>query len=400
MIPAAPSRRRGPVRRVAAAAVPALRARIVAALGVVLVAVGAILPAWPAAAHDETTSAHAEVVRDGDRITAELELEYDLLMKSAWAYAEAYEATDTDEQVRQLAAYADSVDDYVGARFVVEADGARCVAEPMGAGGIRDRSDRAFAVVTYAYDCGGNEAGTLAVSSALFPDEEGFVHSTRTMLSWDLDGAAGSAVLEAAEPTVELDGTAPHVGEFLVLGAEHLLFGLDHVLFLVALLLGARSLRSLVLTATTFTVAHSVTFLLAASGVVGVPTEVVEPVIAFSIAVAAFAAIVSDRRGELPGRWRMPVVFAFGLLHGLGFASALGVDEAWSWGLLWALIAFNVGIEVAQLAIIAVAFPLLVLLRRTWAGRPATIVAGFAVAAVGLFWFAERVTAGISGVMV
>ncbi|WP_430645180.1 HupE/UreJ family protein [Agromyces sp. GXS1127] len=384
------TRRRGPVRRVAAAAVRAAAALILFSFALC----GALGPAAPAAAHDETTSAYAEVARDGGRIRAELELEYDLLMKSAWAYADAYEATDRDEQVRQLAAYADSVDDYVAERFVVEADGARCVAESVGAGGIRDRGDRPFAVVMYAYDCGGGEAGTLAVSSALFPDGEGFVHSTRTMLGWDLDGAAGSAVLTAAEPTVELADTAPRIGEFFVLGAEHLLFGLDHVLFIVALLLGARSLRGLVLTATTFTVAHSVTFLLAALGIVGVPAEIVEPIIALSIAVAAVAAIW---RGEVPDRWRMPVVFAFGLLHGLGFASALGVDEAWSWGLLWSLLAFNVGIEAAQLAIIAVAFPLLVLLRRTAAGRPATVVAGFAVAAVGMFWFAERVIAGVMG---
>ncbi|GAA1055114.1 membrane protein [Agromyces luteolus] len=383
------TRRRGPVRRVAATTV-----RAVAVIGVALAVGAGLAPSGPALAHDETTSAYAEVVRDGDRITAELALEYDLLLKSAWAYAEAYDATDRDEQVRQLAAYAESVDEYVGARFVIEADGARCAAEPAGAGGIRDRGDRAFAVVTYAYDCGGEEGRALAVSSALFPDAEGFVHSTRTMLEWDLDGAAGSAVLEAAEPTVELADTAPRVGEFFVLGAEHLLFGLDHVLFLVALLLGARTLHGLVLTATTFTVAHSVTFLLAATGVVGVPAEIVEPVIALSIAIAAVAA---TRKGEVPDRWRMPVVFAFGLLHGLGFASALGVDEAWSWGLLWSLLAFNVGIEAAQLAIIAVAFPLLVLLRRSVAGRPATVVAGLAVAAVGTFWFAERVIAGVIG---
>ncbi|BDZ54003.1 HupE/UreJ family protein [Agromyces marinus] len=383
-------RRRGPVRRVAAAAVRAL-----AVVFGVAVAVGtALLPSGPATAHDETTSAYAEVVRDGDRITAVLELEYDLLMKSAWAYADAYEATDRDEQARQLAAYADSVDDYVDARFAVTAEGERCAAEPVGAGGIRDRAGRAFAVVTYAYDCDRAESSELTVSSALFPDAEGFVHSTRTMLEWDLDGAAGNAVLVASDPTVALADPGARIGEFFVLGAEHLLLGLDHVLFLVALLLGARSLRGLVITATTFTVAHSVTFLLAATGVVGVPAEVVEPVIALSIAVAAFAAIW---KGEVPHRWRMPVVFAFGLLHGLGFASALGVDEAWSWGLLWALIAFNVGIEAAQLAIIAVAFPLLVLLRRTVAGRPATVLAGLAVAAVGTFWFAERVVAGLAG---
>lgn len=380
MTDAAPHRRRGPVRRAAAA--------VVAALAAVLAPLS--LPAVPAAAHDETTSAYAEIARDGDRIAAELELEYDLLLKSAWAYAEAYEATDLDEQVRQLAAYADEVDAYVTERFAVEADGAWCPAEPDGPGGVRDRGGRAFAVLDYEIDCGAATSGTLAVSSALFPDAEGFVHSTRTMLEWDLDGARGSGVVDAEAPTLELTTTAPRFGEFVVIGAEHLLFGLDHVLFLVALLLGARSLRGLALTATAFTVAHSVTFLLAGSGVVAVPPAVVEPIIALSIAVAAAAVVW---RGELAGRWRLPVVFAFGLLHGLGFASALGIDDAWSWELLWSLLAFNVGVELAQLAVIAVAFPLLVLVRRTAAGRPATLVAGILVGATGLFWFVERVVA-------
>lgn len=162
------------------------------------------------------------------------------------------------------------------------------------------------------------------------------------------------------------------------------------MLFLVALLLGARSLRGIVMTATTFTIAHSMTFLLAGVGLVELPAAIVEPAIALSIVAAAVAAL---SRREVSARLRMPVVFAFGLLHGLGFASALGIDEAWSWGLLWSLLAFNVGIEVVQLVIIAVAFPLLVLLRRTAAGCPTTLAAGIVVGVVGLLWFVERLIA-------
>ncbi|WP_235508244.1 HupE/UreJ family protein [Agromyces sp. Soil535] len=84
------------------------------------------------------------------------------------------------------------------------------------------------------------------------------------------------------------------------------------------------------------------TFLLAGIGVVSMPAVIVEPVIALSIVEAAAATL---SRRELPDRVRMPVVFAFGLLHGLGFASALGIDEPWSWELLHSLLAFNLGIE-------------------------------------------------------
>ena len=310
-------------------------------------------------------------------------------MKSAWLYAEAYEATDPDVQREQLTEHADAVDDYVTERFAIDAGAERCTLERAGASDIRDDAGRAFAVLRYSARCADDEA-TLAASSALFPDLEGFVHDTETRITWSVDDAAGSGLLTAATPTIELVETTPHFGEYFLLGAEHLLLGLDHLLFLLALLLGARSLRGIVVAATTFTVAHSVTFLIAGLGFVSVPAAIVEPVIALSIVAAAVAVFFAR---EVPSRYRMPVIFAFGLLHGLGFASALGIDEQWSWSLLGSLLAFNVGIEAVQLAIIAVAFPLLVLLRRTAAADPATKIVGALVAAVGLFWFAERIVA-------
>ncbi|MEI9851995.1 MAG: HupE/UreJ family protein [Sphingomonas sp.] len=132
----------------------------------------------------------------------------------------------------------------------------------------------------------------------------------------------------------------------------HLLAGPDHILFLLALIVGSRRLREIVLVATSFTLAHSVTFILAALGIVDVPASLVEPVIALSIAVvAAWYLWRLLRRGSHagdfdadvagPGRshfsldragWtRLGVVFCFGLVHGLGFAGALGIDQAWSW---------------------------------------------------------------------
>jgi hydrogenase/urease accessory protein HupE len=366
-------------------------ARAAAAVCAILLAV--VLPAGPAAAHDSTTSAYAEIERLGSEVIVELQLEYDLLMKSAWLYAEAYEATDPAEQLRQLTGNADAVDEYVTERFAVDADDGRCLLQRGDAPDLRQRNDRAFAVLSYVAECDGRELGTLAVSSALFPDIEGFVHDTETLVSWDLDGARGSGMLDAGAPTIELDATAPQFGAFFLLGAEHLLLGLDHVLFLLALLLGARSIRGVVLNATMFTVAHSVTFLLAAMGLVNVPAAIVEPVIALSIVAAAAVAL---SRRETASRWRLPVVFAFGLLHGLGFAGALGIDEGWSWELLWSLIAFNLGIEAVQLVLIAVAFPLLVLLRRTAAAGPAFLIAAVLVGATGLYWFVERVIAGVS----
>ena len=165
---------------------------------------------------------------------------------------------------------------------------------------------------------------------------------------------------------------------------------------------------TVVLAATAFTLAHSVTFILAATGVVSVPAEIVEPIIALSIAVVAGwylwrlwrrkdAATSFDSTGgplglDRAGWVRIAVVFLFGLVHGLGFASALGIDEPWSWTLLWSLLVFNLGIECVQLVIIAALFPLLMLLRRR-APRVGLWVTGAlatAVSLAGLVWFVER----------
>ncbi|WP_067134895.1 HupE/UreJ family protein [Microtetraspora malaysiensis] len=356
------------------------------------VLVDAARPA-PAAAHDATTKAHATVTGTGPDVRAVLDLEYDLLMKSAWLYAEAYDAKERTEQLRQLKINHDAVIDYVTRRFAVTYDEAPCTPTPAGDADVRERAKVAFAVVTLDYDCAGDGPGQHAISSALFPDAESFVHSTETLVGYRLDGTTGSAVLTAASPTLRIgERRAAHqVGEFFLLGAEHLLSGLDHIFFLLALLIGARRLRDVVVTASAFTVAHSITFLLAAMGVVDVPAAIVEPVIAVSIIVVAVANLLG-RGEERAGRWRLPVVFAFGLVHGLGFASALDIDEGGSWGLLLSLLSFNVGIEVTQLVIIAVLFPLLTLLRRTSAARWVTVAMSVPIVAVSLYWCVDRVT--------
>ncbi|GGJ27598.1 HupE/UreJ family protein [Streptomyces brasiliensis] len=375
---------------------PTPRRRLRAALLTVVMALVALFAAGlarpaPAAAHDATSTAYVDVRGTGTRVEATLDLEYDLLMKSAWLYAEAYGAKARSEQLHQLEKNADAVTEYVSGRFAVGHDGSACAPRPAGEAGVRTRGTRPFAVLTLAYACPGGADGSYTISSALFPDAESFVHSTQTIVHYDIGGQRGSQVLTAAAPTLQTAGhhESHQIAEFFLLGTEHLLFGLDHILFLLSLLIGARTLRNVVRTATAFTAAHSVTFLLAAAGVVHVPGAVVEPVIAASIAVVAVAGIVlRDREGS--GHWRLPVVFLFGLVHGLGFAGALGIDKSWSWELLLSLLSFNVGIEVVQLAIIAAVFPLLALLRRMPAHRWVLPALTAPIVVVSLYWFVDR----------
>ncbi len=181
------------------------------------------------------------------------------------------------------------------------------------------------------------------------------------------------------------------------MGVKHILLGLDHVLFVIALIIGAKSFKSLFQVTSTFTLAHSVTLISTLLGGIDVPAIVVEPLIALSIAFVALENLL----GGTP-RHRLPVVFGFGLLHGLGFAGSLRItDEArqgW-WGgegisaradLLVSLLSFNVGIETGQALLLAAVFPLLLLVRKTSYAVPAQRTATGVVAAFGLFWFVER----------
>lgn len=178
--------------------------------------------------------------------------------------------------------------------------------------------------------------------------------------------------------------------DFIKLGIEHIVTGYDHLLFLVALLATAKGAWSVVRIVTAFTLAHSVTLSLAVLGIVTIPGRIIEPLIAASIVWVALENLVVKE----PGRRRWIWAFAFGLVHGFGFASALGELGLQGPAIARALVGFNLGIEIGQLMFVAVFLPALMLLQR---GRGAELIprlASLAVAAVGAYWFVQRVLDG------
>lgn len=172
---------------------------------------------------------------------------------------------------------------------------------------------------------------------------------------------------------------------FVRMGMEHILTGYDHVLFLMALLMVGAGLWELVKVVTSFTVAHSVTLTLAVLGLVDLPSRLVESVIALSIVYVGVENLV---RREFSGRWR--ITFLFGLVHGLGFATALRELGLPRPGLAMALVGFNGGVELGQLVVVLVAAPSWALLRR-WPREPTLRgLVSLGVALAGLAWLAER----------
>ena len=228
-----------------------------------------------------------------------------------------------------------------------------------------------------------------------------------------VDGSDYAAFLDPGElseplPRAGIDETAGETFvRYIIEGFEHIIpKGVDHILFVLGLFFFALAWGPLLWQVTAFTLAHTVTLALATLGVVTIPDEwmwLVEAIIALSI---TYVAIENIFRPKL-GWWRTAVVFAFGLLHGLGFASVLGDLGLAQGQFVLSLIAFNIGVEIGQLTVIAFAFVILMI--GVWAARQAklddveamaadeevmfravSIIGSLLIALVGAYWFVER----------
>ena len=334
---------------------------------------------------------------------------------------------------------------YLADRLVLRTGAAGC--QQSGPVELR-RADEGWAAFAWRYAC--PDADPTAIETAILLDvAPSHLHFARIALpggritervltdanpSWSLPGAAGDG--EASEG----DAAGSALGSYVVLGIEHILTGWDHLAFVFALLILAGSLGEMARVVTGFTVAHSVTLALAVLGFVHPEAAAVEAVIGFSVALVAAenawalggrgraipaatvavlvvcgalallgvgnvpAAVLLGlalfcgchfamlERTDRPARIRGALAFAFGLVHGFGFAGVLGEMALPTDRLAPALFGFNVGVELGQLAVVALAWPALRALERWRAPFHRTLVdaASAAICAIGLFWFVTR----------
>jgi len=212
-----------------------------------------------------------------------------------------------------------------------------------------------------------------------------------------LDGRKWTTIVHPSQSWFEVSpsvGKLATVGTFIVQGIRHILFGADHLLFVLGLLLIVKNRWMLLKTITAFTVAHSITLAIAALGYANAPTLPLNAAIALSILFLG-PEIVRSWRGEGSFTIRHPwvVAFAFGLLHGFGFASALTSAGLPSSELPWALLSFNVGVEIGQVGFVI----LILLLERAFRvleirwPRVVEALPGYTVGSLGAFWTIQRV---------
>src|SRR3984885_12368197 len=206
-------------------------------------------------------------------------------------------------------------------------------------------------------------------------------------------------VVQAARGAGEVAAT------YLGLGVEHILFGFDHLLFVLALVILVRDWRRVAVTVTAFTIAHSITLAAATLGFVNVPGPPVEATIALSIVLVA-VEILNARRGKPSVTERLPwlVAFSFGLLHGFGFAGALAEVGLPQHAIPVALLFFNVGVELGQVVFVAAVLSLIWLLRHAASQLLAPglvkrafdrldVTIGYGIGVVAAYWLIERTTA-------
>jgi hypothetical protein len=267
-----------------------------------------------------------------------------------------------------------------------------------------EHSDGVYLVLPISFACPAT-ATSLTIDYRLFfdrdPQHRGIVRiddgGDRTLVLGPRDGARTLSIA---------GGSGPSFAGFLVQGILHIWGGLDHVLFLIALLLPSvlrrdghtwrpvsairPALGDVARIVTAFTAAHSLTLSLAALGVVSVPARLIEPAIAASVALAA----VNNVRPVF-GADRWVVAFALGLLHGFGFSSVLADAGLHGARLARALVGFNGGVELGQLAIVGVFVPAAFLLRATAGYRRVALWGGsVAITVLSVFWIVQRITTG------
>jgi hypothetical protein len=263
------------------------------------------------------------------------------------------------------------------------------------------RNEQNFLSVAMLANC--SQRGLLSVSGPLFMSGDA---SQRVLLSAVRDGQQLTGVMSAADPVWNEPAQASAWSSFVRFigeGVWHVLIGYDHIAFVLLLLLpsvmrpvegkwqGAEGLRQvardLVTIITAFTVAHSITLALAVTGTVKLPTQPIEVAIAASIAVAGGLNLMPRL-----SRLRLPLAFGFGFVHGFGFANALSEIDAAGSSLVPLLAGFNIGVELAQLGIVAVVLPLIYAMRTTrWYANGVLPLGSCALGMAGLVWMLQRV---------
>jgi hydrogenase/urease accessory protein HupE len=353
---------------------------------ILFVALLCLVAAAPASAHDMPFSyldLHVEDARLTGTVSAHV---MDLAVAIGYAHPDSLLYPRVAE--REAAALQAALQE----RLVIEADGARVV--PIWGGSVRRIEERQLLSLSWTAELS-RRPEKLVVRGPLFTQESQhesfvYVYDRGTLLHQDV---LASDAREVATTLARPQSLRAVLATFVYEGIHHIFIGPDHILFVIGLLLLGGKLTRLLKIVTAFTVAHSVTLVLATLQLLRPPSSVIEPVIALSIVVVGVENLLAPRLRRDARAW---IAFGFGFVHGFGFASVLRDFGLPREALGTSLFAFNVGVEIGQAAIVLAVTPVLALLRSRQPRYAGTVIAAGSVCviAAGGYWFVARVLAG------
>ncbi|WP_171906834.1 HupE/UreJ family protein [Jiangella alba] len=370
--------------------------RVVRAAVAGIVAVLVLLPAAaPAVAHVRTSDGWSEIRADGDHVRYRLGLEYEILARAIGMGEDAIAAPDDGSRRAALAGQHDLIETYLAGRVRILVDEIEC-AMTLAASDVEQRpatdamaEDLAYAVLDLDYDCHGAASGRYVLDYSVFSGagSDAVVDDHTTTVDYHLGGERGRVVLDGAHPRFSA-GEQSFAGSALRatgLGAQQVLTGLDHALFVAALAVGATGLGRLARGVTAFAVTSGAGLLAAVAGWVSLPGHVTGALVALSVVYVAATNLVGPE-----SRWRLPAVAAAGLLHGFAFAGGLGFGDDLGWDLVTSVAGVGLGIVLGQAVLAAGLFALATAARRYAWFSLAHLVAAAAAVVTGLAWFVHR----------
>ncbi|MBV7508275.1 HupE/UreJ family protein [Bacillus sp. sid0103] len=276
------------------------------------------------------------------------------------------------------------IEDYLSRNLEVFADGVKTHGE-ISDMGLKQEGELSYARIDIDFPIQDVSKKTVEIHYNIFFDDNDRLH--RNIAHYELGTETGEFILTAKERTFQLGkGTLwGQVKSFVQLGFHHILIGLDHILFVIALLLCSKTLKDVMKVVSVFTLSHSVSLGLSALHLVSVSPDLVEPLIALSIVFVAFEYLFFPS-----GRYRLWIVFGFGLIHGLGFSGGLEITGDLSLRTLLSILCFNLGVEGGQAMILLIMFPVILLVRRNKWGSMIQGTASAAISLFGFVWYVQR----------
>ncbi|WP_010677726.1 HupE/UreJ family protein [Bacillus timonensis] len=343
-------------------------------LFLIMMSITSLLPSPSAYAHTNNSEGYSHINVNGNNLDYELKLDLTELGHSMQKEMDGQQVFETEIVQEYINSHIDLYADSVKVEGVIEASD------------IETIDGRQFAVIDLNYELD-EKPEKLVLDYNIFLDDSDPSHANYATIK--LNGKQQEAVLSYESRELEIGEVTfiQSAKQFLLLGLEHIFTGYDHILFVISLLFGAKNIRNIFSLVTAFTIAHSITLALATLDIVQLPSRLVESAIALSIIYVALINIFNPNSKHQP--W---LAFGFGLIHGFGFAGILSEMRLDGSHLVTSLLSFNIGIEIGQLIIVSVVFPILLWLKQMTFKPIKWVIPGTSVAilAFGVVWFVER----------